>query len=36
VTIPLAERFVDGCLSDEALARMTDDEVEAALTEAPP
>jgi DNA-3-methyladenine glycosylase II len=29
----LAERFVDGRLSDEALARMTDDEVEAALTE---
>ena len=24
----LAERFVDGRLSDEALARMTDDEVE--------
>ena len=31
----LAERFVDGRLSDEALARMTDDEVEAALTEVP-
>ena len=31
----LAERFVDGCLSDEALARMTDAEVEAALTEVP-
>ena len=29
----LAERFVDGHLSDEALARMTDAEVEAALTE---
>ena len=29
----LAERFVDGRLSDEALAQMTDDEVEAALTE---
>jgi DNA-3-methyladenine glycosylase II len=29
----LAERFVDGRLSDEALAGMTDDEVEAALTE---
>src|SRR5690349_18491920 len=31
----LAERFVDGRLSDEALARMTDDEVEEALTEVP-
>jgi DNA-3-methyladenine glycosylase II len=31
----LAERFVDGRLSDEAFARMTDDEVEAALTEVP-
>jgi DNA-3-methyladenine glycosylase II len=31
----LAERFVDGRLSDEALATMTDDEVEAALTEVP-
>ena len=31
----LAERFVDGSLSDEGLARMTDDEVEAALTEVP-
>jgi len=31
----LAERFVDGRLSDEALAQMTDDEVEAALTEVP-
>jgi DNA-3-methyladenine glycosylase II len=31
----LAERFVDGRLSDEALARMTDDGVEAALTEVP-
>src|SRR5437588_4306436 len=29
----LAERFVDGRLSDEALSRMTDDEVEAVLTE---
>ena len=29
----LAERFVDGRLSDEALAAMTDAEVEAALTE---
>lgn len=29
----LAERFVDGRLSDEALGRMTDDEVEAALTD---
>lgn len=28
----LAERFVDGRLSDEALARMTDDEVESTLT----
>jgi DNA-3-methyladenine glycosylase II len=31
----LAERFVDGRLSEEALARMTDDEIEAALTEIP-
>ena len=31
----LAERFVDGRLSDQALARMTDDEVEAVLTEVP-
>jgi DNA-3-methyladenine glycosylase II len=31
----LAERFVDGRLSDEALAGMTDAEVEAALTEVP-
>jgi DNA-3-methyladenine glycosylase II len=31
----LAERFVNGRLSDEALARMTDEEVEAALTEVP-
>ena len=31
----LAERFVDGRLSDEALSRMTDDDVEAALTEVP-
>jgi DNA-3-methyladenine glycosylase II len=29
----LAERFVDGQLSDESLARMTDEEVEAALTD---
>jgi len=29
----LAERFVDGRLSDEALTQMTDDEVEIALTE---
>ena len=31
----LAERFTDGRLSDDALARMTDAEVEAALTEVP-
>jgi DNA-3-methyladenine glycosylase II len=31
----LGERFVDGRLSDEALAGMTDAEVEAALTEVP-
>lgn len=31
----LAERFVDGRLSDQALARMTDTEVEAVLTEVP-
>jgi DNA-3-methyladenine glycosylase II len=31
----LAERFVDGRLSDTALAGMTDDEVETALTEVP-
>jgi DNA-3-methyladenine glycosylase II len=31
----LAERFIDGRLSDEALDRMTDEEVEAALTEVP-
>jgi DNA-3-methyladenine glycosylase II len=31
----LAERFVDGRLSDKALSRMTDEEVEAALTEVP-
>jgi DNA-3-methyladenine glycosylase II len=31
----LAERFVDGRLSDKALSRMADDEVEAALTEVP-
>lgn len=31
----LAERFVDGRLSDDSLSRMTDDEVEAALTELP-
>ena len=29
----LAERFVDGRLSDEALSRMSDDEVEGKLTE---
>jgi DNA-3-methyladenine glycosylase II len=29
----LAERFVDGRLSDDALAGMTDDEIETALTE---
>jgi DNA-3-methyladenine glycosylase II len=29
----LAERFVDGRLSDEARSRMTDEEIEAALTE---
>ena len=29
----LAERFVDGRLSDKALSRMTDDEIEAALTQ---
>jgi DNA-3-methyladenine glycosylase II len=29
----LAERFVDGRLSDDALSRMTDDEIEGALTE---
>src|ERR1700751_5495845 len=31
----LAERFVDGRLSDAALSRMSDEEVEAALTEVP-
>jgi len=31
----IAERFADGRLSDEALSRMTDDEVVAALTEIP-
>ena len=31
----LAERFVDGRLSDEALALMSDEEVEATLTEVP-
>jgi DNA-3-methyladenine glycosylase II len=31
----LAEQFVDGRLSDEALSRMTDDEVVAVLTEVP-
>jgi DNA-3-methyladenine glycosylase II len=31
----LAERFVDGRLSDEALARMSDDEIEATLTQVP-
>jgi DNA-3-methyladenine glycosylase II len=31
----LAERFVDGRLSDDALSRLTDDEIEAVLTEVP-
>ena len=31
----LAERFVDGRLSDKALAKMNDEEVESALTEVP-
>jgi len=31
----LAERFLDGRLSDDAFSRMTDHEVEAALTEVP-
>jgi len=31
----LAERFVDGRLSEDALARMSDEEVEATLTEVP-
>jgi DNA-3-methyladenine glycosylase II len=31
----LAERFVDGRLSDESFARMTDDDIETALTEVP-
>jgi DNA-3-methyladenine glycosylase II len=31
----IAERFVDGRLSDEALAGMSDDEVETMLTEIP-
>jgi DNA-3-methyladenine glycosylase II len=31
----LAQRFVDGRLSDESFSRMTDDEVEATLTEVP-
>lgn len=31
----LAERFVDGRLSNKALAKMSDEEVEAALTEVP-
>ena len=31
----LAERFVDGRLSDDALSHMTDEEVEATLTEVP-
>jgi DNA-3-methyladenine glycosylase II len=31
----LAERFLDGRLSDRAFARMTDEEIEAALTEVP-
>jgi DNA-3-methyladenine glycosylase II len=33
--LALAERFVDGRLSDAALSDMTDDEVEATLTEVP-
>jgi DNA-3-methyladenine glycosylase II len=31
----LAERFLDGRLNDESLVRMTDDEIESALTEIP-
>ena len=31
----LAERFLDGTLSEESFARMTDEEIEAALTEIP-
>jgi DNA-3-methyladenine glycosylase II len=31
----LAERFVDGRLSDKAFARMTDEEIEEALTQVP-
>ena len=31
----LAERFVDGRLADKAFGRMTDDEIEAALTDVP-
>ena len=31
----VAERFVDGRLSDEALTRMTDEDIETALTEVP-
>ena len=31
----LAERFVDGRLSDEVLPQLTDDEVEAVLTDVP-
>jgi DNA-3-methyladenine glycosylase II len=31
----LAERFVDGRLSDESLSRLPDDEIEAVLTEVP-
>jgi DNA-3-methyladenine glycosylase II len=31
----LAERFLDGRLSDELFARMTDEEIDAALTEVP-
>jgi DNA-3-methyladenine glycosylase II len=31
----LAQRFVDGRLSDKALSKMTDDEVEATLTDVP-
>jgi DNA-3-methyladenine glycosylase II len=33
--LALAERFADGRLSDEAFSRMTDEEVEATLTEVP-
>jgi DNA-3-methyladenine glycosylase II len=31
----LAQRFLDGRLSDSSLAQMTDEEIEAALTEVP-